>query len=245
MIANEIFLNRAGILRPAEAIGQRIYFGDSQQFATIVDVAKNFNVNSLHQKIDPTLIQVVPNNFYQANIKLQSEKRDAESLQSALAHIEKAWLAIFPNQVFDYSFLDETLAEAYRSEKRTAQMIEVATLLAVLIACLGLFGLATFTAEQRTKEIGVRKVLGASIASIITLLSADFLKLVLIATVVASPIAWYAMSGWLQNFEFKIQIHWWTFALTGLLMAIVALLTVSFQSIKAALRNPVKSLKSD
>ena len=245
VIANEVFLSRAGISKPENAIGQRVYFGDGQQFATIAGVSKNFNVNSLHQKIDPTLIQVVPNNYYQAGIKLQSEKPTTESLKQALVQIEKAWIATFPNQVFDYSFLDETLAQAYKSETRTAELIEVATFLAVLIACLGLFGLATFTAEQRTKEIGVRKVLGASITSIVALLSKDFLKLVVIAIIIASPIAWYVMNQWLQNFEFKIEIKWWMFALTGLLMTTIALITVSFQSIRAALANPVKSLKME
>ncbi|RRB00014.1 ABC transporter permease [Larkinella rosea] len=245
LLANEIFLNRIGIKNPADAIGEKVYYGDGKEFATIVGVVKNFNVNSLHQKIDPTVIQVVPNNFYQAGIKLQSEKPTAETIQAALTHIEKAWTATFPNQVFDYSFLDETLKQAYQSETRTAKLIEVSTFLAVFIACLGLFGLATFTAEQRTKEIGVRKVLGASVGSIIGLLSRDFLKLVLIAVVLASPIAWYAMSEWLRNFEFRIEIEWWIFALTGLLMGTIALLTVSFQSIKAALMNPVKSLRSE
>jgi putative ABC transport system permease protein len=245
VIANEVFLSRAGIMRPEDAIGQKIYYGDGQESATIIGVSKNFNVNSLHQKIDPTLIQVIPNNFYQAGIKLQSERPTAETLQAALAHIEKSWIAAFPNQVFEYSFLDETLAQAYRSESRTAWLIEASTLLAVLIACLGLFGLATFTAEQRTKEIGVRKVLGASVTNIVALLSKEFLKLVLVAIVVASPIAWYVMNQWLQNFEFKIEIEWWMFVATGLLMAFTALLTVSFQSVKAALLDPVKSLRSE
>ncbi|QIP12907.1 FtsX-like permease family protein [Spirosoma aureum] len=245
LIANEVFINRMGISRPRDAIGQRVYYGDGEEFATIIGVAKNFNVNSLHQKIDPTVIQVVPKNFYQAGIKLQTEKPTAETVQAALSQIKKAWIATFPTHVFDYSFLDESLAQAYQSETRTAELIEVSTFLAMLIACLGLFGLATFTAEQRTKEIGVRKVLGASVTGIVTLLSKDFLKLVLIAIVIASPIAWYAMSQWLQNFEFKVEIQWWVFALTGLLMAVIALLTVSFQSIKAALVNPVKSLRSE
>ncbi len=245
VLANEVFLNRAGIGSPADAIGQRIYYGDGHEFATIIGVVKNFNVNSLHQKIDPTLIQVIPNNFYQAGIKLENGNASAESLHAVLADIEKAWISIFPNQVFDYTFLDDALAQAYKSEMRMSRMIEASTLLAVLIACLGLFGLATFTAEQRTKEIGVRKVLGASIASIVTLLSKDFLKLILLAVLIASPIAWYAMNEWLQNFEFKIEIRWWMFAFTGLLMSGIALLTVSFQSIKAALVNPVRSLRSE
>ncbi|UFH56958.1 ABC transporter permease [Spirosoma sp. KNUC1025] len=245
VMANEIFLDRMGIRKPAEAIGQKIYYGDGEQFATIVGVTKNFNVNSLHQKIDPTLIQVVPNNFFQAGIKLQGEKPTTETIQAALATLEKAWKATFPNQVFEYQFLDKTLAQAYNNEVRTSKLIETSTLIAILIACLGLFGLATFTAEQRTKEIGVRKVLGASVISIITLMTRDFLKLVLIAVLIASPIAWYAMSQWLQNFEFKVEIQWWVFALTGLLLVIIALLTVSFQSVKAALMNPVKSLRSE
>ncbi|MBD2702332.1 ABC transporter permease [Spirosoma sp. BT702] len=245
VLANEIFLSRMGISRPEAAVGQKIYYGDGNQFATIVGVVKNFHVNSLHQKIDPTLMQVVPNNFYQAGIKLQSEAPTVEAIKTALATIEKSWKATFPNQLFGYDFLDKTLADAYKNETRTAQLIETSTLIAILIACLGLFGLAAFTAEQRTKEIGVRKVLGASVISIITLMTKDFLKLVLIAMVIASPIAWYAISQWLQNFEFKTEISWWVFALTGLLMAVIAMLTVSYQSTRAALMNPVKSLRSE
>lgn len=243
VIVNEVFLGRIGITHPVQAIGERVYFGDGNEFATIKGVVKNFNVNSLHQKIDPTIIQVVPKNYYQVGLKLQGEHPSAESVKTALAHIEKTWTAAFPEQLFEYSFLDETLAQAYHSETRTASLIEVATFLAVLIACMGLFGLATFTAEQRTKEIGVRKVLGASVISIIGLLSKDFLKLVIIAFLVASPIAWYVMSLWLQNFEFKIQISWWMFVAAGILMALIALLTVSFQSVRAARLDPVKSLR--
>ncbi|WP_338875179.1 ABC transporter permease [Spirosoma sp. SC4-14] len=245
VLTNEVFLSRIGISDPRAAIGQKIYYGDGPQFATIIGVVKDFHVNSLHQKIDPTLIQVVPNNFYQAGIKLKSEKPTAESIQSALATLEKAWKATFPDQVFAYDFLDKTLADAYKNETRTAQLIDTSTLIAILISCLGLFGLATFTAEQRTKEIGVRKVLGASVGSIVALLSRDFLKLVLVAILIAAPVAWYGVSEWLQNFEFKIQIHWWVFVLTGLSLVLIALLTVSFQSIKAALINPVKSLRSE
>ena len=245
VIANEVFLDRIGISRPAEAIGQKVYYGDGQQFATIIGIVKNFNVNSLHQKIDPTLIQVIPTNFYQAGIKLQSDNPTAEMVQTTLSTIETVWKATFPNQIFAYDFLDKTLAQSYQNETRTAQLIETSTFIAILIACLGLFGLATFTAEARTKEIGVRKVLGASVASIVTLLSKDFLKPVLIAIVIASPIAWYAINQWLQNFEYKINVEWWVFALAGILAIGIALLTVSFQSIKAALMNPVKSLRSE
>ncbi|MDR6806702.1 putative ABC transport system permease protein [Dyadobacter sp. BE34] len=245
IIVNEVFLGRIGIDSPRAAIGQRVYYGDGNEFATIVGVVRNFHVNSLHQKIDPTIIQVVPNNFYQAGIKLQSENASAASIQAALADIEKAWMEAFPDQVFEYSFLDETLAQAYQSETRTARLIEAATILAVLIASMGLFGLATFTAEQRTKEIGVRKVLGASVGSVVALLSRDFLKPVVLAIVVASPIAWYLMDQWLQNFEFKISVSWWLFVAAGSLMSLIALATVSFQSLRAAMLDPVRSLRSE
>nr|WP_295927413.1 FtsX-like permease family protein [uncultured Dyadobacter sp.] len=245
VIINEIMLARIGLTHPAQAIGERLYFGDGDQFATIAGVARNFNVNSLHQKIDPTIIQVVPNNYYQVSVKLQSERPSAASVKTALTHIEKAWTAAFPDQVFEYSFLDETLAQAYQSETRTARLIEVSTFFAVLIACMGLFGLSTFTAEQRTREIGVRKVLGASVTNIVGLLSKDFLKLVMIAFLVASPIAWYAMNLWLQNFEFRIPIAWWMFLAAGVLMTLIAVLTVGFQSLRAATLDPVKSLRSE
>lgn len=245
IIVNEIFLGRIGISNPRAAVGQRIYYGDGNEFATIAGVVRNFHVNSLHQKIDPTIFQIVPNNFYQAGIKLENENASAASIKAALTDIEKAWAAVFPDQVFEYSFLDETLAQAYQSETRTARLIEVATILAVLIASMGLFGLATFTAEQRVKEIGVRKVLGASVSSIVTLLSRDFLKPVVMAIIIASPIAWYLMHQWLQNFEFKISVSWWLFVAAGSLMTAIALVTVSFQSLRAAMLDPVKSLRSE
>jgi putative ABC transport system permease protein len=243
VIVNEVFLDRMGVNRPTEAIGQRVYYGDGNEFATIVGVMKNFHVNSLHQKIDPTLFQVIPNNFYQAGIKLPSEK--LETMQAALKHIEKAWTAAYPNHVFEYYFLDETLAQAYAAETRTAKLIEVSTFLAVLIACFGLFGLATFTAEQRTKEIGVRKVLGASVLSVWGLLSKEFIYLVLIAFLIATPIAYYFLQDWLTHYEFRTELSWWIFALAGLGALALTLLTVSYQSIKAALVNPVKSLRTE
>lgn len=245
IIVNEVFLSRIGIMNPRAAIGQRVYFGDGNEFATIAGVARNFHVNSLHQKIDPTAIQVVPNNFYQAGIKLQSENATAASIQQVLKDIEKAWTATFPDQVFEYSFLDETLAQAYQSETRTARLVQAATILALLIASMGLFGLATFAAEQRTKEIGVRKVLGASVTNVVALLSKDFLRPVIVAIVLASPIAWYLMNQWLQNFEFKISMSWWHFLAAGLLMTLLAMLTVSFQSVRAAMLDPVRSLRNE
>ena len=146
---------------------------------------------------------------------------------------------------FTYSFLDERFNETYVAEQKIGRILGIFAGLTIFVACLGLFGLATFTAEQRTKEIGVRKVLGASVGSIVALLSKDFLKLIAIAIVLAVPVAWYAMNSWLQDFAYKIDISWWMFALAGVLSVSIALLTVSFQSVKAALMNPVKSLRSE
>jgi len=146
---------------------------------------------------------------------------------------------------FSYQFLDESFDQMYRAEQRAGKVTLIFAVLTVMIACLGLFGLATFMAEQRTKEIGVRKVLGASVSSIINLLSKDFLKLVLIALVVAVPVAWLLMSKWLQNFAFRINIPWWAFVIAGFITVMIAVLTTSFQAIKAALANPVKSLRSE
>lgn len=245
VIANEVMLERMGVVNPEKAIGQKIYYGDGPESATIVGVVKNFNVNSLHQNIDPTLMEIAPKHFYQAGIKLESTAMNAERLKGTIEKIRKIWTASFPGQVFDYKFLDEELRLAYKSELRTAELIETATFVAVLIACLGLFGLATFMAEQRTKEIGVRKVLGASVSSIVGLLSGEFLKLVIIAILIASPLAWFAMEEWLASFAYKTQMDWWIFVIAGLSAIVVALFTVSFQSIKAALTNPVKSLRSE
>jgi putative ABC transport system permease protein len=163
--------------------------------------------------------------------------------QQALHSLEQVWLQVAPERSFEASFLDESLADLYRAETRLAKLIGASTFLAVLIACLGLFGLASFTAVRRTKEIGVRKVLGASVMSIIALLSTDFLKLVGIACLVATPLAYFAMSRWLENFAFHIALGPDVFLLTGVLVLLTTMLTVSYQAIRAALADPVKSLR--
>ncbi|HEX9958286.1 MAG TPA: FtsX-like permease family protein, partial [Fibrella sp.] len=161
------------------------------------------------------------------------------------AALQKQW-AVFKTDVpFDYYFLDESVMKTYLAEQQTGRILGLFAGLTIFVACLGLFGLAMFTAEQRRKEIGVRKVLGATVASVVGLLSKDVLKPVLIAIVLASPIAWYAMNRWLADFAYKVDIQWWVFALAGTLAVSIALLTVSYQSIKAALMNPVKSLRSE
>jgi putative ABC transport system permease protein len=206
----------------------------------IIGVVRDFHSSSFHEPIRPLLLTYYPKWTNDFLIKT-SPGKTAE----ALTIIEQLTHQLNPGYPFTYHFLDESFEKLYRSETMVNKLINFFGVLAILISCLGLFGLATFSAEQRTKEIGVRKVLGASVASVVTLLSTDFLKLVLIAILLASPLAWWAMNQWLQGFVYKVDIEWWIFALAGLLSIGIALLTVSFQSIKAALMNPVKSLRSE
>ena len=159
--------------------------------------------------------------------------------------MEKAWKNLLPGQPLAYSFVDEEFEMIYRDDRKTATLIWIFAAIAVLISCLGLFGLAAFTAEQRTKEVGIRKVLGASISSIIGLLSRDFILLVVLAFLVACPLAWWGMNKWLQDFAYHVQLDWWIFVLAGLVALLVALVTVSFQARKAAVANPVHSLRSE
>lgn len=174
-----------------------------------------------------------------------SVKVKGEDLQKTIAEVEQTWKVLAPHRPFIYSFLDEDFNKQYESDFRFRKIFTTFSVLAIMIACLGLLGLATYTAEQRTKEIGRRKVMGADVSSIVKLLSMDFIKLVLVAIVVATLVSWFAMNKWLEGFAYKAPIHWWVFLIAGSLAVVVALVTISFQSIKAALMNPVNSLKSE
>ena len=165
-------------------------------------------------------------------------------MKGTIAAITAVWQKFSPSLPIRYNFMDESYARMYADVQRMGTILTSFAILAIIIACLGLFALSAFMAEQRTKEVGIRKVLGATIANITAMLSKDFLKLVLIAIVIASPIAWWAMSKWLQDFVYRIEIKWWVFALSAIIAILIALVTVSFQSIKAAIANPVRSLKS-
>ena len=245
--ANRIIVNEATIRKFGiplkDAIGQRLNFdwqGSTIPYE-IVGVLKDFHYEDLHKPIEPYafVLNLSPNfNYLVAHI-------GTKDAGDALSDVEKVWKGLIPNEPFQYSFLNDDFQKNYQSDTRTSRIVNTFTIISILISCLGLFGLAAFAAQQRTKEIGVRKVLGASVASIVALLSKDFLKLVLIAIVIASPIAWYAMNAWLADFAYKIEISWWVFALAGGLAVGIALLTVSFQSVKAALMNPVESLRSE
>ncbi|AKD57627.1 ABC transporter permease [Spirosoma radiotolerans] len=205
----------------------------------VIGVVKDFHFRSLHERISP-LVMVLGNATGTVIVKVKTK-----DLTGLLANLKKQWSQLAPEAPFTYSFLDERFNDTYRTEQKIGQILGLFAGLTIFVACLGLFGLATFMAEQRTKEIGVRKVLGASVASIVALLSKDFLKLVGVAIVLSVPVAWYVMNRWLQDFAYKIELSWWVFALAGVLAVSIALLTVSFQSVKAALMNPVKSLRSE
>lgn len=206
----------------------------------MIGVVKDFNYISLHRTIEPLTLPFEP---YAS--RYMSLKVTGENLPGTIEQIEQVWSRIAPHRPFLYSFLDADFNKQYESDFRFRQIFTTFSVLAILIACLGLLGLATYTAEQRTKEIGIRKVLGANIGSIVGLLSKDFIKLVLIAILVATPVAWFAMNKWLEGFAYQVPVHWWVFLISGALAVVVALVTISFQSVKAAMMNPVKSLKSE
>ncbi|GAB4027666.1 ABC transporter permease [Spirosoma gilvum] len=241
----QVVLNKTAVdylgLTPQKAIGQKAHNLFDLDRAEIIGVVDDFHFQSLHMPIGAYAFH---NADTESRPYLLVKTRTAQ-LSQTMRQLEAIFQKDMPDSAFEYTFLDEFLNTLYRSEQRTAQVVLVFSALAILIACLGLFGLAAFTAEQRTKEIGVRKVLGASVSSIVALLSKDFLKPVLIAILIASPIAWWAMSQWLEDFAYRVNIEWWVFVLAGLLAVGIALLTISFQSIKAALTNPVKSLRSE
>ncbi len=222
------------------AVGKEITWldDDNERRGLVIGVAKDFNFQSLHRNIEPLIFHVLPAGFNYFLIKMSGH-----NIASTLADLEQKWKTFDPERPFEYSFLDTDFAALYKSEERVQTVVGNFSSLAILIACLGLFGLASFMIQQRTKEIGVRKVLGASVAQIIVLLSREFAKLVGIAFVVATPLAYFAMKQWLQNFAYRTDIEWRVFALAGLLAFIMAFLTVGYQAAKAALANPVEALR--
>lgn len=222
-------------------IGKRFGFSGMDSLSTIVGVSEDFNFNSLHHKIE-TLCMFNQKDWSYSEMSVRIKGKDA---QQSLAAIQSAWNKLVPGEPFTYSFLDEHFNEMYRADSQVSEIVGILAGLAIFISCLGLFGLASYSAERRIKEIGVRKVMGASVAGIVALLSQDFLKLVLVAIFIATPIAWWAVRSWLNDFAYRIDIEWWMFLVAGALAVLVALFTISFQSIKAALTNPVKSLRAE
>jgi len=232
-----------GIKDPGQLIGRNFGYGDSK--GKVIGIMGDFNFESMHQQIVP-LILIMPNSKYSGNsFNNISVRLSGNDVPGALAALEKTWKTYLPEVPFEYSFLDDKFDQLYRSEQKQGSLFTCFAGIAIFIACLGLLGLSAFSISQRVKEIGVRKVLGASTGSIVTLVSRDFLKLVAIAALLAFPVAWYTMHNWLRDFAYRISIEWWVFLTAGVLAAVVALITISFQAIRAALANPVKSLRSE
>jgi putative ABC transport system permease protein len=243
MILNEEAIRKIGFKNNEDAIGKNVaidWQGETYRWQ-IVGVVKDFHFVDLHSAIEPYGFQLINNpsfNYLIAHAK-------TNNMGSVLQAIGKTWKQLNPNEPFEYTFLNDDFQRNYEADNRLAAIVRNFTIIAILISCLGLFGLATFSAEQRTKEIGVRKVLGASVGNVVGLLSKEFLKLVFIAIVIASPITWFVMNKWLQDFAYRTNISWMVFAITALIAISIALLTISFQAIKAALANPVKSLRTE
>jgi putative ABC transport system permease protein len=207
----------------------------------IVGIAKDFNFNSLHYKIETIfLFNQKDWGFGTLSVKVNGDKAS-----QAIALIQKLWQENFPGHPLQYQFLDDHFKEVYRTDAQITQMVGILAFLAILISCLGLFGLASYSAERRIKEIGVRKVLGASMSSIVALLSKHFIKLVLIANAIAWPMAWYTVNHWMQDYAYRLPMTWWVFVLSGIAALAIALITVSFLAMKAAAANPVESLRTE
>ena len=239
-LVNEVLIHKLGLKDPKQAIGRFFTAGDlSNNPGIIVGVVKDFHAKSLYTAIAPEYISTFRKGYQYAGVKIGSNNPSA-----VIDRIKKEWQEIYPDNVFEYRFLDQQIADFYQKEDLLNKLITSSAIIAIFISCLGLLGLISLLTLQRTKEIGIRKVLGASVTNITGLLSVDFLKLVLIAVIVASPIAWLMMSKYLQNFAYRIDIQWWVFVLAAFVALLIAFITVSFQSIKAAMANPVESLRS-
>lgn len=233
IIVNETAVKVMGMKSP---LGKRL--GIKDYYPKIIGVVKDFHFRSLHSPIEPLILIFAPSYCQVMCIKINSQ-----ILPRTIGNIQNLWQKFVPDYPFEYRLLDESLNNLYWSERRIGKIINFFTFLAIFIACLGLFGLVSFIAEQRTKEIGIRKVLGASIPGIVSLLSKEFLKWILVANFIAWPVAYLVMNNWLQNFVYRINIGIWTFVLAGLLTLLIAVLTVSYQAVKAAIANPVESLR--
>ncbi len=247
--SNKIVVNEATLRKfaiPADkAVGQRLNFtnnGEEEQSSLeIVGVVKDFHFENLHKVIEPYAFLL--NSGTEFNYLIVQVKE--QDMAGILPVIESKWKSLVPDQPFEYSFVNDDFQSNYKSDERTSSIVNVFTVISIIISCLGLLGLTTFTAQQRLKEIGVRKVLGASVVSIVRLLSFDFMKLVVASLIIAAPLSWYLMSQWLKDFAYRIDIRWWMLGIAGIIVFVVALVTISFQSMKAALTDPVKSLKSE
>jgi ABC-type antimicrobial peptide transport system permease subunit len=244
-LINEQAVHLFGFKSAEEAIGKELSRDKGKNFP-IVGVVKDFHTRSLHEPIYATVMQINPPAFrYDMSLKLATAGKGVDAFKKTMAQVENYWKSIYPGDKFRYTFVDEDIAKFYDNERKMSKVMRTATGVAIFISCIGLFGLVSFTVARRTKEIGIRKILGASVSSIVQLLSRDLLGLVGISILLGSPIAWYFAHQWLQNFAFRIPIQWWIFVLAGLIALVIALGTVGYQAVRAALMNPVQSLRNE
>jgi putative ABC transport system permease protein len=244
-LINETGAKQLDFRHPADALGHIVEMGMRFGTGPIVGVIKDFHSESMHAPIRPFFFITYTQAESNISVKLATTGQSADRLAAVLRKLEKAWKEVYPETKFQYQFFDDTIARLYDKEQKTAEIMNIAMGIAIFISCMGLFGLAAFVAEQRTKEIGIRKVLGATVVNIVTMLSTDFLRLVGLAILIASPVAWYFVHKWLQDFAYRIPISWWIFVIAGACAVGVALLTVSYRAFRAATANPVDSLRSE
>jgi len=243
VVINEAALKKLNL--PADPVGQQVSIGDTM---VVAGVLKDFNFISLHHKIEPLCLFVrnETDSLWRSDMGgcLFAKIDPGVNIPTVLESIKKVY-GNFTTTPFEYNFMDEAFDAQYKAEDRLSKIFSALTVLTILIACMGLFGLAAFSAAQRTKEIGIRKVLGANVSSIVAMISGSFIKLVLVSVVIATPVAWFFMSKWLQDFAYRINIGWWVFILAGIIAVVIAFATVGFQALKAAIANPVKSLRTE
>lgn len=246
-IINETAVKQLGFGTPQQALGKDLAWHpwgasnpDSLKTGKIIGVVKDFNYKSLYDKVETTVLQIFPDAAWKVAIKMKTA-----NMSNTINSVKNVWNKFSPEYPLEYKFLDENFEQMYKAEDKLKSLLWIFTIIAIFVGCLGLFGLAAYTAERRKKEVGIRKVLGATTQGVVLLLSKDFIKLVVISLLIASPVAWYFMNKWLQDFAYRINISWWVFAVTAIIALSIAFITVSFQAIKAALANPVKSLRTE
>ncbi len=243
LIINETYARILGFQDPQIAIGKYIEWDNKQQ--PVVGVVANFHQQSLHTPIKPIAIASWAQNQRTFNIALQPQNEGGTAWKSAIEKIRKAFTEVYPDDDFEFSFQDETIAKYYQSEKNISRLLIWSSGLTIFISCLGLLGLAIYVTNQRTKEIGIRKIVGATVLQLVTLLSRDFLKLIALAFVIATPITWWSANRWLENFAYRTNISWWVFALGGCLIILFAFAILIAKTYNAATANPVKSLRAE
>lgn len=238
VVISEELVKRLGLTMPEAVLNKELSFWEGQLKVTVVGVIKDFHSQSLHEPISPVIIGNKKNAYRVANIRLEPN-----NIQQGIKHIESLWSSSFPESVFDYRFMDKAIESFYKQEQQLSHLYQLLAVIAIFLSCLGLYGLVSFMAVQRRKEVGIRKVLGATTQNILALFSKEFILLLAIAFMVATPIAFYLMKNWLQDFAYRTPLAWWLFAIGGLLTLTIALVTIGFQAIKAAFSNPTKNLR--